>query len=306
MLHWKGTKSMNKVQEYESLLNNDYIEAINQLLRKYGSGKDDYYRENSYKRFLNGEIKNITRGKYSRTNEGLYCHHIDEINMLNVSNKDFIKQNNISHNYQKKDRLVYCNLIEHTILHVLIAKETSGNYGFPGYEVYLKPIIEEWYIEERIPNRPWMKNCYSKAFVHAEEAVKIVNKMQNILGLSYSGSLREYYDEKEKKFQRLKVMKIQREAKQREMDKQWRIKEEKRKKEELSKKIEEFYSKYPQFKDLNILFNTPREKVLTMMFNSEYNHEFDTYKDFRTSKLSIIKDELLEELYILVINNGIE
>ena len=34
---------------------------------------DDYYREKSYERFLNNEIKHITKGKYSRTNDGVFC-----------------------------------------------------------------------------------------------------------------------------------------------------------------------------------------------------------------------------------------
>src|SRR5699024_5944604 len=148
------------------------------LLEKYGAAQDDYYRERSYYRFLKGEIKNITYGKYSRTSEGLYCHHIDEIKELKISDQSYVKANNLSFEYQKKDRLVYCDLIEHTILHTLIAKETSQQYGLPGYLTHLKPMIEDWYIEERIPSPAWMVNCYHQAFLYPYEAVDIVKAMQ--------------------------------------------------------------------------------------------------------------------------------
>src|SRR5690606_10185794 len=109
----------------------------------------------SYQRFINGEIKTITKGKAARTSEGLYCHHIDEIKWLKISDQYFVKKYNIPFETQRKSRLVYCDLVEHTILHVLIAKETSFEYGNSEYVIYLKPEIEEWYLDERIPNLEW-------------------------------------------------------------------------------------------------------------------------------------------------------
>src|SRR5690625_6454906 len=84
-----------------------YDKTIDLLLQKYGPAQDDYFREKSYQKFMNGEIKSISKGKISRTNEGLYCHHIDEIKELNIANPLFIKRKNIPFEYQKKDRLVY-------------------------------------------------------------------------------------------------------------------------------------------------------------------------------------------------------
>ena len=63
---------MNSYKGYLDLLLMNYEEAVELLLQKYGPAQDDYFREYSYQRFMNGEIKNITRGKASRTNEGLY------------------------------------------------------------------------------------------------------------------------------------------------------------------------------------------------------------------------------------------
>lgn len=188
---------MSNYEEYMNLLSKfNYDEAVEFLLQKYGSAQDDYFRENSYGRFLKKEIKNITKGNFSRTSEGLYCHHIDEKKILNISDKNFIKRNKIPFDYQKKERLVYCDLIEHNILHVLISKETSLEFGHLGLIAFLVPIIEQWYLDQIIPNPAWMKNCYNKSFLVPQEAFNILKKMNEILGESYYNSLSEYYEEK--------------------------------------------------------------------------------------------------------------
>lgn len=115
--------TQDRMANYNYLLTLSYEEAITILQDKYGQAKDDYYREKSYKKFLNKEIKSIALGKYSRTSEGLYCHHVDEDKHINVSNKNFILRKKYSFELQKKERLVYCDLFEHLILHALIAKK---------------------------------------------------------------------------------------------------------------------------------------------------------------------------------------
>lgn len=172
-------------KEYQALCLLTYDEAVEFLLEKYGPALDDYYREKSYYRYMNNEIKTITKGKFSRTNEGLYCHHIDENKIKNISDKEFIKHFGIPYAYQKKDRLVYCDLIEHCILHGLIAKESDNELGVDGLEIYLIPIVEEWYINEYIPKPNWMKNCYNKAFLTPENAESILVDILNLINVDY-------------------------------------------------------------------------------------------------------------------------
>ena len=71
--------------EYMNMINMTYSEAVAYLLNKYGPVKDNYFNEKSYQRFLNGEIKSISKGKYARTSEGLYTHHVDENRAENLS-----------------------------------------------------------------------------------------------------------------------------------------------------------------------------------------------------------------------------
>lgn len=79
-----------KYNEYSQLLDATYSQAVAYLLNKYGAVTDDYYKEKSYMRFLNGEIKSISKGKYTRASEGLYCHHISEDKFQNLSDLRFI------------------------------------------------------------------------------------------------------------------------------------------------------------------------------------------------------------------------
>ena len=87
----------------------DYEKLTVYLKGKYGSAKYDY--------FCNESCKTKNK-KVTRTNEGLQCHHIDEDKYGNLSSPILAKHHPFD--CQKKDRLVYCNLIEHCLLHYKI------------------------------------------------------------------------------------------------------------------------------------------------------------------------------------------
>lgn len=99
------TKWINK------LLNSSYIECCNLLKDKYGAIKESY--------FSTSECKSC-RAKIKRTKEGLQIHHIDEDKGVALSNKEHAKNN--PWEWQQGDRLVYCNLLEHLILHIKIVE----------------------------------------------------------------------------------------------------------------------------------------------------------------------------------------
>lgn len=81
-----------KLAYYESLLENSYAEAVAQLKEKYGMVEDDYFREKSYERFLNGKIKFPEKGNFSKTALGLYCHHINENHHEHLADLEWIKK----------------------------------------------------------------------------------------------------------------------------------------------------------------------------------------------------------------------
>ena len=293
---------MDTYKEYKDLLSKTYDKAIDCLLQKYGPAQDDYFREKSYQRFMAGETKNITKGKFSRTDEGLYCHHIDEKKYLNISSQSIVKMNKISFDYQRKDRLVYCDLIEHTILHVLITKETSFKFGYPGYAVYLKPIIEEWYLDKMIPKREWMKKCYDKSFLTPEQTVNILMNMQKTIGKGYYNTPFDYYEAKQKKREELKELKKARKRAMEKEDIEQAKKNKEREKQIQKKRIEKFYYTYPRFNSMGIRFDTPRRKVIAMLYDYKYKDTYKSKKELELAIKPIIKDELLQELYLVISN----
>ena len=266
-----GGLQVSTYNEYKDLLSKTYDQAVEFSLQKYGPSEDDYFREKSYQRFMDREIKNITKGKCSRTGEGLYCHHIDEKKYLNISNQLFIEKYKYPFESQKKERLVYCDLIEHTILHVLISKETSFKFGWSGYDVHLKPYVEEWYIEEKIPGPEWMKNCYNKSFLEPQDAFNILKEMQKILGENYYNTIFDYYEEKNRK-EEVRIEWLQ-------------------KREQMRKDSRISWIKYA----LLLHNKSQRQEIVNAIYYLKYENE-NEYEEFDSKMKIYRKDEILEEL----------
>lgn len=89
-----------------------YMQLVEYLLNKYGTAKFSYFCTPTCK----GNNK-----KVSRTKEGLLCHHIDEDKAILLSTPSHAVAN--PWEYQLPERLVYCNYLEHLLLHVAIMRE---------------------------------------------------------------------------------------------------------------------------------------------------------------------------------------
>ncbi len=109
------------LHDYELVKNYDYSTYCNHLLEKYGTVDGDYFTPTFSQ---NMAIK--------RTEEGLYIHHIDEDKIANLSDYNVAKANSFDH--QRAERLVYADLFEHILLHILIGEQNKG-LGFGGAEV---------------------------------------------------------------------------------------------------------------------------------------------------------------------------
>lgn len=100
---------MKKEEIYEEIkMSYDDLQAY--LVRKYGPAKCDF--------FPNPECRKRSK-RIARGNEGLFCHHMDEDKGGNLSNPLSAKLQPFD--WQRKERLVYCNILEHLILHMKIA-----------------------------------------------------------------------------------------------------------------------------------------------------------------------------------------
>lgn len=127
--------------EIKNQLKMTYDELVDYLLKKYGPAQYDYFCNESCK------SKN---SKVSRTNEGLYCHHIDENKAILLSNDKFAVTNPFE--YQKANRLVYCNVLEHLILHIKIVEEPKNEnanqmeiQGIGGAVCFICPQINDYF-----------------------------------------------------------------------------------------------------------------------------------------------------------------
>lgn len=286
-----------KLEYYTYLLTLSYDEAVISLLDKYGASKDDYFREKSYEKFLKNQIKSITSGKYKRTSEGLYCHHIAENKYLNLSNKNYISNNQYPFELHKKEKLVYCDLFEHLILHALIAKETDGNFGILGYNTYLYPMILEWYIGGVKPQkREWLKKCYERAFLTPAETKNLLIKINLLLPKNLQNSGEIVYISPEERQKQYLVNKIRRQKEEEERKKRQAL----RKEQERKQRIKEFYLAYPNFEKLNINFDIPRTKVISMLYDLKYSNRYKNKKEFNLAMKPIIKHKLLDELYLVI------
>lgn len=166
-----------KFDNYINLYNMDYDNAIQFLKQKYGVGKDDYFSQKSYERFLRGETKNLRKGNYQRTSEGLYCHHVNEHMYGGLSNAYRIKKDNLDFEHQKKENLVYCDLFEHTILHSIIDSSYDRESVGSGL-IYMITYIKRWYLEASKPELNWEKQCYDRAYLNQKESFQILKLIE--------------------------------------------------------------------------------------------------------------------------------
>lgn len=170
-----------KFEYYKDLLSFSYDELLEHLREKHGPVTDDYYRERSYQRFLDNKIKSIQKGKYSRTQEGLYTHHNFENEYENLSNEVYIKTYRYPYELQRKENLVYCDLIEHLILHAKITVETNGEYGYRGYREHILPAVTDWFILGKIPKPQWMQISLQRAYLPQDLARDLLALIDAIL-----------------------------------------------------------------------------------------------------------------------------
>lgn len=141
--------------EIEKQLNMSYKELVLYLQEKYGMPEHNYFK---YKDMVS------VNPKISRTSEGLFCHHVDEDKAIMLSSPKYAQLN--PYEYQLSDRLVYCNFLEHLILHIKIVLEprhidANKNElpGIGGIVNFICPQINDFYSGVVI-KRQYLINAY--------------------------------------------------------------------------------------------------------------------------------------------------
>ena len=168
-------KPMDGTSYYESMLKMSYQDIVSALLKKYGSAKHNYFKDTACK------AKNPL---VTRTNEGLFCHHIDEDKAIMLCNDKFAANNPFE--YQKADRLVYCNLLEHLLLHVKIAENPSPDAnenelpGIGGAINFICKDLNDIYSGKEFADE-WRKNVANKVKDNFDDYIIILRYLWNIV-----------------------------------------------------------------------------------------------------------------------------
>lgn len=141
------------LQEYEKIKDYNYLEYCDYLQEKYGFGLCDYMTKNWNK-----------NPKVTRTKDGLYVHHKYEDHAIMLSTKEYAMKN--PYEWQLKENLVYCDFLEHLLLHILICENPSENknknekVGIGGVVNFIVPELNDVY-SGFVSKQAWQQNCHN-------------------------------------------------------------------------------------------------------------------------------------------------
>ncbi|XFE94455.1 hypothetical Protein pso3_08030 [Candidatus Phytoplasma solani] len=127
-----------KITDIEQILLLTYDQTVTFLKDKHGLVKGDY--------FLDKKLEKVNK-KIKRSDEGLEIHHFYEFKEKGLSNPEYAK--NLPFKYQKSENLVYCDLLEHFILHLKIIDYSKNpnhfDVGKKGAEIIFNRLREIFY-----------------------------------------------------------------------------------------------------------------------------------------------------------------
>lgn len=121
------------LEEFEKISNISYLEYVEYLKKKHGKAIVPYLTKNWNK-----------NPKVTRTKEGLICHHIREDRFPKLADPEYAKLN--PYEYQEPENLVYCDMLEHFLLHLKICSEQLESWDKYDEEFFLaeqgiKPLV---------------------------------------------------------------------------------------------------------------------------------------------------------------------
>lgn len=138
--------------EYNQVKDMTYLQYCDYLQGKYGIGHANYMTKSFN-----------PNPKCKRTKEGLIAHHKAEDKMVMLSTKEVAEM--FPYEWQLKENIVYCDYLEHLLLHVLICiypspdQEPIADVGIGGVINFIMPELNDLYSGWET-KQPWRKNCH--------------------------------------------------------------------------------------------------------------------------------------------------
>lgn len=157
------------IKEYQQVKDYTYLEYCDYLQSKYGIGYDDYM---TYDYKCNSKCK--------RTKDGLIAHHKKE-DVASMLSLPIVAQLHPIE-WQFKENIVYCDYLEHLLLHVLIykypAKENSY-IGLSGAIDFISPELNDLY-SGWCTKQKWRQNCHKKVINDKDVYLAILKQLITI------------------------------------------------------------------------------------------------------------------------------
>lgn len=138
--------------------------------------------------------------KCSRVDEGLFVHHIDEDKFPQLGDRDMAMK--VPIDYQKRERLVYCDYLEHLYLHALILKyplkerRSDAILTLGGLFGFLIPALNDAYSGalKGTTGRNWEAKCIDKIINDKDAYFAILSYIIELyLYSGYFGDPLQYY-----------------------------------------------------------------------------------------------------------------
>lgn len=170
-----------QMAEYQQVKDFTYEEYCDYLQTKYGIGLADYMTK-SYN----------ANPKCKRTKDGLIAHHKKEDTMIMLSTKEIAMR--CPFDWQKRENIVYCDYLEHLLLHVLICQYPSADkydiadVGIGGVVNFIAPELNDVY-SGWTTSQQWRNNCYEKIINDKAVYFEILRKFITIEKMNSSFSI---------------------------------------------------------------------------------------------------------------------
>lgn len=160
------------MSEYQQVKGFTYLEYCDYLQAKYGIGRADYMTK-SYN----------PNPKCKRTKDGLVAHHKKEDTMVMLATKEVAQL--CPFEWQSKENIVYCDYLEHLLLHVLICKYPANNKpdfvcaGIGGVVNFITPELNDLY-SGWTTNQAWRKNCHNRVLEDKDVYLAILKQFIDV------------------------------------------------------------------------------------------------------------------------------
>lgn len=165
--------------EYNKIKNYSYSQYCAYLQNKYGIPKKPYFTHSWTK----------TQGD-SRTKEGLRLHHVNKDTAIMLSNPKFAQAN--PYEFRLPGNLVYCDYLEHLLLHIMICEEPNPNanpleiVGLGGVINFLVSQLNDYYSGFMPKN--WARPCVEKIIKDCQVYLLLVARFKK-----QEGDMEELY-----------------------------------------------------------------------------------------------------------------